>query len=1346
MSAKLASHWHTLALCLAVTACKEARKLDVAASTAATVEVQHPGVRVGGVEIVRRVRVAVDGALETAADGRALVRTDNGLELRVAGDARIVWVDGVPRVERGRVFVTGYGDDERAVEVGADARVAVGDAALEIERAPGAPTRVIAVRGEVSYRQGARQGQLAQGEALEGAGALAVNPAGVWDDWTGGAASPQGLVHRSPEGAGRMFAHPVAGEGPTALAINEQRVRVVVHGDLAITTIDQRFFNGSEQVAPVEYRMRLPEGAMTLGFEVERGGRASVARPAIVGARNAQGGATSALLGTTTRDVVAGLGYLAPGENVRAQLTYAEWLTHDGAQRAYVLAQGDAVTPQIVGEFAFDLDLSRSQAARVRVPEGAQLQNGHVVMRRSDWRPRGDLVVELVDPAAPATPSARLWQSARRGPDGADHVMVDVTLPADASAPSDLAIVIDASAATAPGALEIARASVDALLHQVGAADRVALFLGDLGARPAPGAAGQMEVVTPARREAILDAIAHLRPGGASDLGRMLTGAAAALDPRRNGAVFYLGDATPTLGTLDPGRLVDEVSRAVPDLRLYALALGHDSHPEIVAPLAAMGGRVGRVEDTAEAVSAATEMLAHALRPCLRDVRVSLGDHVVHPLPDRVGAWVAGDPLQVVGELSGEAPRTIRVTARRGTEAQQWSLPVRVTRIDDRGDLGRRWAAARIEALLRHGTGRSSLAELGARYQLVTPMSGLVLDAEGQTPTGAYTVNAPVFNLDDEGARLPVLGVTDALRPRGVEGVGASREVAIARDDGDGWRPHAANEGQGLDPNGTLVAALASAEPAARACVERKRALRPGLAGTITVSATVDATGRVTSANVAQSTLRDAEVEGCVRRAVLGVTLPAPELLGAAPGTVTRGFEFGLPPGEGRGPGARVCAPTATLPRGLRRVLWLERLSAQGLHHQGALAVWNAASQRCELRWWEDRVALLELIVERVTDPAELVSFRNVVNDPSAIEWLDAAIARRYGPSEAWRAYLRLPLYVDWSRLLTRLSAPGTTAAQKVTLLRAWLVVAPRDIDLRLRLMTALEEADRMREARTLGERLRRDPLADARVRSLVGELMLRAGDRDEALRAFTEIAEFAPYDPYARARLGDLLLTYGWPAEAYHQYQTLAALRPGETEPLVRVALAALASGREDEGLRTLRRAAEAGTGDAAGRVLQTLLDGEVARVAAGRPDDPAVRAWVRVARQLRAGREAQVVVRWTHPDLGVELLAQSPSETSFASVGESPLPLGVRVFEPGTALEGNRFIVRAPVGITGQRLASAVLQLLSERDGRTVRLEQTVQFDRAHRAYGFRLQDGRLVAEPVAPSEEPPAAEVLY
>ena len=92
-----------------------------------------------------------------------------------------------------------------------------------------------------------------------------------------------------------------------------------------------------------------------------------------------------------------------------------------------------------------------------------------------------------------------------------------------------------------------------------------------------------------------------------------------------------------------------------------------------------------------------------------------------------------------------------------------------------------------------------------------------------------------------------------------------------------------------------------------------------------------------------------------------------------------------------------------------------------------------------------------------------------------------------------------------------------------------------------------------------------------------VGEMLIRMGEPDEAKRAFAEIVEFAPGDPWARRRLGDLYRAHGWYEESYREYETLTRLLPDDDSVLLLLAAAAAGAGRTDEALRLEERLSSA-------------------------------------------------------------------------------------------------------------------------------------------------------------------------
>jgi hypothetical protein len=180
--------------------CAKKRPPPRVSAACATLEVLHDDVTVDGAAAHTDARVGCDGTVRTGEHGRVILRTDRGLELRVAGSSEVALREGRPRVLRGRTFASAWGDQEHVVSQGDGLTLRLTDAALAVERESGGG-RVVVVRGEVSFRSADRQGQLAQGEALLGDGAPTPQPAPVWDDWTGGAAAPRGTPQDPPRAA-----------------------------------------------------------------------------------------------------------------------------------------------------------------------------------------------------------------------------------------------------------------------------------------------------------------------------------------------------------------------------------------------------------------------------------------------------------------------------------------------------------------------------------------------------------------------------------------------------------------------------------------------------------------------------------------------------------------------------------------------------------------------------------------------------------------------------------------------------------------------------------------------------------------------------------------------------------------------------------------------------------------------------------------------------------------------------------------------------------------------------------------------------------------------------------------
>ena len=414
-------------------------------------------------------------------------------------------------------------------------------------------------------------------------------------------------------------------------------------------------------------------------------------------------------------------------------------------------AEGARASLPRIEELRVSLDLARAGATRVRAGMNGRAEGKSVVIQAFDLVPRADLAVELFDggESEPVAYRARHALTAADIPMNADpkfaeqvskeepdYLLVPLRGAAtEAAAPKgiDLAIVVDTSAATEPGALAVARSLTAALLAHLGPDDRAALWAGDATLRPVGEGGGELGPVDAARRRAWLSGLASVERGGATDLGALLAEAASRLDTKRRGAVLYIGDGLPSVGELTPKTLRDRMARLPPSTRVFAAGVGSRANMPLLASIA-RGAPVEAVGDGYGAARAALRLLEAAQSPAWVGASLELGG-VERVLPRELPPVGVDESVLVVGRVAGKAPGFVDLKSGDVTSHR----PLRVVELDDEGDLRRRWGQGRMEELLGEGAGRASLVDIGRRYSLVSPYTSLYVPTAREVEQGADT-------------------------------------------------------------------------------------------------------------------------------------------------------------------------------------------------------------------------------------------------------------------------------------------------------------------------------------------------------------------------------------------------------------------------------------------------------------------------------------------------------------------------------------------------------------------------------------------------------------------------------
>jgi tetratricopeptide (TPR) repeat protein len=1144
--------------------------------TIGEVEAVHPEVRIGSRDVRGTARLSVGELITTGQDGRGRIRLDDGTTVVLDRSTSISATPTGVALEAGRIFVQGGVAARTEVTAGPSATV-VASSALAFARS-GSDVRIYCANGEAVVRAGSKQERVRGGEtAAANANALTVAPEKAFDDWTGGMAKPWGAGGR-PRGAigelwGRLSS--TTDEAGSPLAIRSHEVEARIEGESAITRVVTTYFNGGSFPVRGDFRMAIPQGGIVSRFALQRG--ESIEEGAVWAGRDGDDASLPRLEWAGAGWVRGAVPSIGAGDTVAVIVEYVEWLSAKAGKMSYRYPMVTEGAPPLVGELRIRVDASGAHPSSIAVGSGARVEGAVVELRRADARPEADLVVELEVPALTPDHAIAYVASAGAGDRGSDpYVLVRTELPAEAQSPGvTLAIVLDTSWSMAPALLDAERALIEALIAGLGAHDRVAVLAADQHVHPV-GPEGLAPIDEP-RRKAIREGLAKLRPGGASDFGAALEHAADALPADSSGAmVVYVGDGWPTVGDPDFEAVRARLARRAGGVpRLGAVAVGPVSNRFGLAALVRGSGPVIEIADRGDAASAAVTLLAGALEPAVDGVELDLGPTIDRVYPRGAHSVSARDTAFAVGRVRGGLPQSVVLRYR-----QKGRLIERVQRLElghaiKAGDVRRRWAAARVEDIVLRGESVEGATDIAVRAQLLTPWTGWYIGGGGTV--ASTPMSARVLDLSLPGVAWAARLATPATHTGALlEPVDSSPKVA--EDDF-----HALIQ---IYAKRTLDQSMAGV----RRCRDTRATVRPEISGTLRVRLTLDGAGH--ASHVSVQAVRAIDDDGPLDRCVQNLIEATPFFDSGTKTSVNIQHDLVLPPA--RGSERRKCSATSFLPLPLRRGIWRERLK-----NAQPIDVYIKAKQGCELSIWADQRALLELLLEVVTDGPERIRLAAKLEEngesDAATHLRRAAISRASSTAELDQ--VRAALIGEEPKpglVFEKQFKAAANNEDRLAVVRRFLKLSPHDGLLRRSLFALLEAVGQKDPLLQAVLDARDDPFADAGLLADGASALRRMGRDEEGQRAFGELVERAPNDPYARAYVGDRLRDEGLFDEATAAYEALALLLPGNPAATLRLALAHAGAGRLDVATRVLDRVAQTG-----GRADDTQL-GELASMTA--------------------------------------------------------------------------------------------------------------------------------------------------
>jgi tetratricopeptide (TPR) repeat protein len=1156
------------------------------AATVADLSVVHAGVRVESHERRGVSRVVAGAKVATDASGRARLRLDDGTSAVVDRATELGVAENEISLDKGRLFLVGVRDAHSSVKIG-DASVRIASANVGIDRRENA-TKIYAANDEIVVIAGGAEHKVKAGEsATIDAGTVTVAPEKAFDDWTGGLAAPWGA-----DGAPRRAVGELWGRGPDAspgdpgspLTIRSTDVDVSVAAETATTQVKTTYFNGGSSSVDGDFRMALPPSAIVSKFEYGNGDSLTGTTVSLASRDDSSLRPSSSVLEWAGDGWVRGhVPQIASGSTMIVLVEYVEWLdvSHDAsgtltAEYRYPLAAGSE--PPLIGEFSAKIETREANPRSVSASSGADVNGSVVRVRRPDYRPAADLVVDLAIP--PWQSGARMYVASPLEGEEFSTVTVRADLPdALPEAGATVALVLDVSGSTEPAELEVSKAFVKALLDALGERDQVVVLAIDQNVEAVgPNAIGPLDA---ARKDAILAALSKLTPGGATDLGRALEAGADALPADvPAGLVVYVGDGWATVGDPDVTSVEARLARRVGGKpRLGAVTVGPLAHTRGLAALTRGSGPLLSVIDSSDANAAATELTAQALRPAFAEVALDLGPEVEQVYPRRARSALAGSTIEVVGRMRGRPPSAVHLKWRDKGGAHDERRLLAWHRPPSPEDVRRRWAAARVDEVLAAGRGRETATDVALRAGLITPWTGFsagpyvgtVLEAR-QLDVAIGDVEPP-FDATPGGDSDGALGALVSVPyPGGIES---------NADDGVLQR----------DVREAAARAIDAALPSVRACRDSRAALRPELSGKLRVTLSIDGEGRAHDVHVkgASDDSDDEALDRCVEVALSGIPYPESGL-----GASVRVEREILLPTVQRSVRATKCSALSSLPLPLRRGVWRARLG-----DEKPSDVYLSAKKACELPAWADRRALLELVLLVRSAMLSVVDIARELEAAGELEsaaFLRREAVRRSRTAEELAAVERALIgdeHYPLGAFVKRYKA-ASSDADRLAVVQRFLTIAPHDGFLRGRRVALLEAMGKKDELAEEARRARLDPFAPAELLADAASSLRRSGNEREARRTFGELAERAPRDPWARAFLGDRLRNEGWYDDATRAYAALGELAPEDPAATIRLALAHAGAGRLDMARRLLTRVVE--TGGRLGNAPASALAGELA------------------------------------------------------------------------------------------------------------------------------------------------------
>ncbi|MGZ5002100.1 MAG: VIT domain-containing protein [Chthoniobacterales bacterium] len=534
------------------------------------------------------------------------------------------------------------------------------------------------------------------------------------------------------------------------LEVSSHHVDVKIDGQVAVTSIDQEFYNPNDARLEGTYMFPVPKGAHIDKFSMEIGGKMMEAEllPADKARKIYEDIVRTmrdpALLEYAGRDMFkVRIFPIEPHSRKPIKISYTELLRSDTGAVTYLYPLStEKFSSRPIKDLSVKVELKTAQ------PLASIYSPSHKVEIKRDGANRAVIGYESKE-EKPDTDFQLVYSTEARDvglnlitqkPDSDDGYFLLLAAPTVATetkpAPKDVVFVVDTSGSMAGAKLTQAQKALEFCVSNLNADDRFEIVRFSTESEPL---FNKLVDANRDNRKRASDFIADLKPIGGTAIADALDRALKIRGDKseRPFVVIFLTDGLPTVGTRNPDEIVSRVKKAG-DVRIFSFGIGSDVNTQLLDQIAestrAFSQYVLANEDLEVKVS---NFFTRIKEPALTNLRLEFsgGVRTSKMYPAELPDLFKGDQLVLAGRYSGSGEVEAKLTGTANGREQTFTYKVK---FDDRNSANdfvpRLWATRRVGFLLDeiriHGETselRDETTELARKYGIVTPYTAYLI-------------------------------------------------------------------------------------------------------------------------------------------------------------------------------------------------------------------------------------------------------------------------------------------------------------------------------------------------------------------------------------------------------------------------------------------------------------------------------------------------------------------------------------------------------------------------------------------------------------------------------------------